>query len=1375
MRNYKMWFASMLVAGLMTVGISEQALAQTSVTAVRGGKLPTPTAEQVALAVDSGSGTPSQKLQKLPENLTYLLHVSNVDGSSNSSVLATDGSNPNGSLGTVGPGERALYSNFRGTFLRPNRSPSPGATSFPISDDLSSDALEACDLQDYRVAVNGGIAGGGGTFKVLVSLWTDCPTPAGEGMQIPNTRVLFTGLDNDITTTHILEVVLDPADMIQVSGTVWMRVTFDNGEAGTIMGSPPDIGFSADAFGSAQSCESNNGGFPSSPHGSFNAELIGLDTCSFGFLAYQAVRVQSQGFNGGANVRYADDITLALGDSLCELATVEMGFVGGAGAYSVNVDFRQLGGSGPLQGTSMTFDGKGDLSLEIARFNYPPPPNSVSLPTDLLFITWKPTKGSTGPVIVGRTQAGFSAPTFSTINETDQDVIWVGPNALPPPDTELPAIFYVRIKCRGDAPLGACCPTQKPNEPADTVCTDDTGCPNGHSCIGSFCTQVECLDDVPVTSCFGGRWEFGTTCAQNTFSPPCGTHACCKPDNSCADEFFDDCVLVTDPDSPIETCTQDSDCIGGNRTCEPTMGVCNDNSTCTPGTTCTFDGQPCQRICSDRTAQWQPGDFCGFNFQQCPIFECFFGEGNCFEAQEEIVCNNNSECPIRQTCGEVPFNVCTAPRGCNDFTCCDEVCRTPGFFFCCDVGWDQSCSGVASAVCGDTPPSNDVCFERRCNEVAFTCTDDQFCISRAIGDSCDVDPLLGAIPISLDNNNRGSDNAFTNNATGMGDPAFCCSSNGFSDSGAGSIWFQVVVPAGETSMRVHTCLTPFSPDALDSMLQVHRVVDPAASDKKQQCEALEAIGCNDDSPTCGGSGGLSDLCLDNLIPGETLFIQVAGASGASAGTYQINVEFPCTRLDPGNPDAAPANDTCDNAEGLPLGQSIVSVPFDVSNSTVDCPRPTDTECTAMVNDVWFSYISSCTGTLFVDTCDPVASNTDPATTLAAYRTTDLLSPCPPSTFFGCNDDAIPNALEHQRRAQTCSMSLVACDDDADCLAPKRCEATSAVCATDFDCSSVNPTDTCVPDICESSCAPGSTLMVPVTTSGQYRIQVGGEFGAEPSGMLNLECVPQDCQLNFLSDLGEIQNGSSLDCNSNFIPDECDIDVNSPAPGGPYFCTGNCVSDCNNNGIPDECDLASGVLTDVAPADGIPDECGGCPDGTVTFDNPADGTIDARQPHPIGNNAAAQGFNMFVVTAPGGADGPACWSLCETSARNFTPNAIASVVDNGNGTVTLTLNRGITGGEVTRIAYTSSSNVVTTGTFIAHPGNVNGDSVTNASDITALVDALNNVTPRPIYRTDLNRSGVFNASDLTRLIDLLNGANAFSPWLSAAKPTGTCTP
>lgn len=74
-----------------------------------------------------------------------------------------------------------------------------------------------------------------------------------------------------------------------------------------------------------------------------------------------------------------------------------------------------------------------------------------------------------------------------------------------------------------------------------------------------------------------------------------------------------------------------------------------------------------------------------------------------------------------------------------------------------------------------------------------------------------------------------------------------------------------------------------------------------------------------------------------------------------------------------------------------------------------------------------------------------------------------------------------------------------------------------------------------------------------------------------------ECEPQeDCNENGHQDICDIAAGTSADCNGNSVPDECDL------------ATGTSV-DCNTNGVPDECDLSSGT-SDDCNTNGIPDEC-----------------------------------------------------------------------------------------------------------------------------------------------------------------------------------------
>jgi len=80
--------------------------------------------------------------------------------------------------------------------------------------------------------------------------------------------------------------------------------------------------------------------------------------------------------------------------------------------------------------------------------------------------------------------------------------------------------------------------------------------------------------------------------------------------------------------------------------------------------------------------------------------------------------------------------------------------------------------------------------------------------------------------------------------------------------------------------------------------------------------------------------------------------------------------------------------------------------------------------------------------------------------------------------------------------------------------------------------------------------------------------------------------PADCNNNGILDTIDISSGTSLDCNHNFVPDECELATN----------------DCNHNGLPDDCELAghdcdgNGVhdscqlANNDCDGNGVPDNC-----------------------------------------------------------------------------------------------------------------------------------------------------------------------------------------
>ncbi len=244
-------------------------------------------------------------------------------------------------------------------------------------------------------------------------------------------------------------------------------------------------------------------------------------------------------------------------------------------------------------------------------------------------------------------------------------------------------------------------------------------------------------------------------------------------------------------------------------------------------------------------------------------------------------------------------------------------------------------------------------------------------------------------------------------------------------------------------------------------------------------------------------------------------------------------------------------------------------------------------------------------------------------------------------------------------------------------------------------------------------------------------------------------------------------GVSPDCNDNFIHDACDSILGFS-------------SDCNEDFVPDECELASGAID--SNHDGILDECQSCPPIVTAIDlavlDPPSGTIDARQPHPIGDNGpgSLQGIGSPNVYTDGpepitvtlnppvsGADMNKCWGLCESPMPNT--NQILNVDETSSGVYEILLKDPIASVKWTTLYYVPT---LSEAAFASLPGDVNASKVTNAQDVTAMINCLNGLPGVcDKYRTDLNHSEQSNPQDITALINLLNGAGTFSVWNGAS--------
>jgi len=281
------------------------------------------------------------------------------------------------------------------------------------------------------------------------------------------------------------------------------------------------------------------------------------------------------------------------------------------------------------------------------------------------------------------------------------------------------------------------------------------------------------------------------------------------------------------------------------------------------------------------------------------------------------------------------------------------------------------------------------------------------------------------------------------------------------------------------------------------------------------------------------------------------------------------------------------------------------------------------------------------------------------------------------------------------------------------------------------------------------------------------------YGAENIESDPLFCRPQRFEYHVATDSPVIDEGNNADVVGDYDLDGDTRIVNSVVDMGCY----------EYQGEEDPCEVHTG-LTRACP----------CPAAAIESEVPADGTRDARQPHPpsdsdldarqgIGSrNSYTGGPEPIVITLDqslNGAEDPLCWSLCETGiesieqgSQTLYDNFIDSVNETSPGVYSILLDRPISAKHWTTITYEGDDGHVT---YSSLPANVDGGISSNPSDITFLIDILNGVRQPPygLYSCDVDHSGACGSVDIGRVIDLLNGAGKFVPWLNVYMVANTC--
>jgi hypothetical protein len=156
------------------------------------------------------------------------------------------------------------------------------------------------------------------------------------------------------------------------------------------------------------------------------------------------------------------------------------------------------------------------------------------------------------------------------------------------------------------------------------------------------------------------------------------------------------------------------------------------------------------------------------------------------------------------------------------------------------------------------------------------------------------------------------------------------------------------------------------------------------------------------------------------------------------------------------------------------------------------------------------------------------------------------------------------------------------------------------------------------------------------------------------------------------------------------------------------------------------------------------------------------------PHDPADAGLRFGWSTFDLTVPGGAAEQLTvddFSITQEGGSAAPPD-LAGVRAVDEHTVRVSLSGPIAPGAWTVLHPLCSPQSLRVG-FL--PGDVDGDGTTGAVDVLALIDALNDVAPRPLYAADINRSGLDDPLDILMLIDLLNGAGTFEPWNGRSLP------
>ena len=162
---------------------------------------------------------------------------------------------------------------------------------------------------------------------------------------------------------------------------------------------------------------------------------------------------------------------------------------------------------------------------------------------------------------------------------------------------------------------------------------------------------------------------------------------------------------------------------------------------------------------------------------------------------------------------------------------------------------------------------------------------------------------------------------------------------------------------------------------------------------------------------------------------------------------------------------------------------------------------------------------------------------------------------------------------------------------------------------------------------------------------------------------------------------------------------------------------------------------------------------------IITSDPPNGAIDARQPSDPAATIGL-GWDTVQISLNGEVCGavPTDFTVVEENGAPPAPTVI-DVVQISPSSYQLVLSDILEPGAWTTVTHVPSASSTRIG-FL--PGDVNGNRVSNAADVTALISDLDGANASE-WSTDIDWSGQLTAADLIALVDLLNGAQAFIDW------------